>query len=256
MMKINGKGLEVEQHGDGDPIIMIHGLGGTANAWYPQVNLLSRSFKVILPDLEGSGRSAVKGRISIATLSKDIVTIMNKCNVKSAHLIGHSMGTIICQHLAAKTSTRVKSLVLMGPLPEPPQPARSAIRDRAKIARSKGMEPIADTLVQAALSTDSRVHNPPVAAFVREILMRQNPEGYARTCEALAAAKSADLSKIKCPTLLITGDEDGVAPPKAVQKLNKEIKNSNMLVLHGCGHWTPIEKPVEVNEALMNFYYN
>ena len=226
MMKINGKGLEVEQHGDGDPIIMIHGLGGTANAWYPQVNLLSRSFRVILPDLEGSGRSPVKGRISIATLSKDIVTIMNKCNVKSAHLIGHSMGTIICQHLAAKTSTRVKSLVLMGPLPEPPQPARSAIRDRAKIARSKGMEPLADTLVQAALSTNSRVNNPSVAAFVREILMRQSPEGYARTCEALAAAKSADLSKIKCPTLLITGDEDGVAPPKAVQNLHKAYKLS------------------------------
>ena len=85
--------------------------------------------------------------------------------------------------------------------------------------------------------------------------MRQDAEGYARTCEALAAAKSADLSKIKCPTLLITGDEDGVAPPANVQKLSRAIKRSKTIILDGCGHWTPIERPSEVNAALMNFYF-
>ena len=60
------------------------------------------------------------------------------------------------------------------------------------------MIPIADTLVQVALSADSRIHQPAVAAFVREIIMRQDAEGYARNCEALAAANSTNLSKIKC----------------------------------------------------------
>ncbi len=255
MMRINNKLLSVEQHGEGDAMIMVHGLGGTSNAWYPQATLLSRSFRVIRPDMEGSGRSPAKGKISIATLVKDVSKLMDKMNIKSAHFLGHSMGTIVCQHLAANSPSRVKSLALLGPLAEPPQPARSAIRDRAKAARANGMTGIADTLVQVALSADSRVHQPAVAAYVREILMGQNPEGYARTCEALAAAKSADLSKIKCPTLLITGDEDGVAPPAAVQKLSRAIKRSNSLVLDGCGHWTPIEKPSEVNAALMNFYF-
>ncbi len=254
-MKINNKVLSVEQHGEGDAMIMVHGLGGTSNAWYPQATLLSRSFHVIRPDMEGSGRSPAKGKISIASLIKDMSKLMDKLNIKSAHFLGHSMGTIVCQHLAANSPSRVKSLALLGPLAEPPQPARGAIRDRAKAARGDGMTGIADTLVQVALSADSRVHQPAVAAYVREILMGQDPEGYARTCEALAAAKSTDLSKIKCPTLLITGDEDGVAPPAAVQKLSRAIKRSNLLVLEGCGHWTPIEKPSDVNAALMNFYF-
>jgi len=55
--------------------------------------------------------------------------------------------------------------------------------------------------------------------------------------------------------LLITGDEDGVAPPANVQKLAKAIKRSQTLILSGCGHITPIEKPVEVNSALLNFYF-
>ena len=256
MMRINNKLLEVEQHGEGDAMIMVHGLGGTANAWYPQANLLARSFRVIRPDMEGSGRSPAKGKISIATLAKDVTKLMDKLNIKSAHFLGHSMGTIVCQHIAAGSPARVKSLALLGPLAEPPQPARGALKDRAAAARGSGMVPIADTLLQVALSADSRIHQPAVAAFVREIIMRQNAEGYARTCEALAAAKSADLSKIKCRTLLITGDEDGVAPPANVQKLSRAIKGSKSIVLDGCGHWTTIEKPSEVNAALMNFYFN
>lgn len=256
MMKINNKLLSVEQHGAGDAMIMVHGLGGTSNVWYPQATLLSRSFQVIRPDMEGSGRSPAKGKISIATLVKDMSKLMDKLNIKSAHFLGHSMGTIVCQHLATISPTRVKSLALLGPLAEPPEAARSPIRDRAKTARASGMIGIADALVQVALSADSRVHQPAVAAYVREILMGQNPESYARTCEALAAARSTDLSKIKCPTLLITGDEDGVAPPAAVQKLSYAIKRSNFLVMANCGHWTPIERPTEVNAALMNFYFS
>ena len=62
MMRINNKLLEIEQHGEGEAMIMVHGLGGTANAWYPQANLLARSFHVIRPDMEGSGRSPAKGK--------------------------------------------------------------------------------------------------------------------------------------------------------------------------------------------------
>lgn len=255
MMNINNKLLAIEQHGQGEAMIMLHGLGGTANAWHPQAALMERSFHVIRPDMEGSGRSPAKGKISITTLVKDISKLMDKLNIKSAHFIGHSMGTIICQHLAASSPARVKSLALLGPVAEPPQPARDALKDRASAARSNGMIPIADTLVQVALSADSRIHQPAVAAFVREIIMRQDTEGYARNCEALATANSTNLSKIKCPTLLITGDEDGVAPPANVQKLSRAIKKSKVIILDGCGHWTPIEKPSEVNASLMNFYF-
>lgn len=83
--------------------------------------------------------------------------------------------------------------------------------------------------------------------------MRQDAEGYALTCEALAAAQAAEVSAIRCPTLLITGDEDGTAPPLAVRALASKMVNSQRLVLDRCGHWTTFERPSEVNAALMNF---
>ncbi|MCY4408493.1 MAG: alpha/beta hydrolase [Rhodospirillaceae bacterium] len=255
-MEINGKEIAVEQEGAGDAVIMVHGLGGTANTWYPQVGPLARFFRVVRLDLEGSGRSPATGALSIASFAADVIAVMDELDISTAHLCGHSMGTIVCQHIAAEWPERVKSLVLLGPLAEPPEPARPAIRDRAGVARKNGMVPIADTLVEVAISAETRAHHPASAAFVREILMRQDAEGYARTCEALAAAESADLSNIGCKTLLITGDEDGVSPPPAVKALGKRIKGSRVAVLPGCGHWTPIEKPTQVNGLLLNFYYS
>ena len=255
-MEVNGKEIAVEQQGDGDAVVMVHGLGGTSNSWFPQVGPLARFFRVVRLDLEGSGRSPATGDLSIDRFAADVTAVMDALDIPTAHLCGHSMGTIVCQHIAADRPERVKSLALFGPLAEPPEPARQAIRDRAATARRDGMAPIADTLVQAAISAETRAHYPAAAAFVREILMRQDAEGYARTCEALAAAASANLAGIRCPTMLVTGDEDGVSPPPAVKALGAGIANSRVIVLTGCGHWTPIEKPAQVNAALLNFYSN
>jgi pimeloyl-ACP methyl ester carboxylesterase len=163
------------------------------------------------------------------------------------------MGTIIATHLAAAEPGRVASLALFGPLLAPPEPARAAIRARAAQARAGDMQPIADALVRASLSAETRARRPTAVAFVRESLMRQDPESYARSCEALAEMAPADVSRIDCPTLLVTGDEDAVAPPQAVRMLGERITGSRVEVLRGCGHWTPVEKPEECTGLLKRF---
>tara|TARA_Y100001970_G_scaffold208856_1_gene254600 strand:+ start:6166 stop:6951 length:786 start_codon:yes stop_codon:yes gene_type:complete len=255
MIKLNRKNIATEIHGEGDPILMIHGLGGTGNAWGPQCSVLAKTNKVIRPDLEGSGRSPLRGKLSITSFVKDMFALMDKLEIKSAHLVGHSLGTIICAHMAAKYPSRVKSLVLLGPVEEPPEAARNAIMDRAKIARKEGMAPIAEALIQASISNETRSSNPAATAFISELLMRQDAEGYARTCEALASATAAKFSAIKCKTLLITGNEDAVAPPKSALAMSKKMKKTSLILLSGCGHWTPIEKPELVNDAILNFYF-
>lgn len=255
MHSINGKQLLVEEHGDGEAVIMVHGLGGTSNSWGPQATLLSRFHRVVRPDLAGSGLSPVDGDLSISSFAEDLLAIADQLGIEKAHWVGHSMGTIVCQHIAAKHADRAASLALMGPILEPPEGARKGLRDRAAAARDKGMIPIADALYQGSMSADTRTQQPAVAAFVRELIMRQDPEGYARTCEALASAEAADLGSIRCPTLVVTGDEDGVAPPVAAAKIAQGIAGAQLKILHRCGHWTPLERAAEVNRALLNFYF-
>ncbi|MBT5816696.1 MAG: alpha/beta fold hydrolase [Opitutales bacterium] len=253
MPTINGKQIAVESSGEGDVILMVHGLGGTSNVWGSQANALQKFFKVIRPDLEGSGRSPATGDLSIQGFVDDLVALLDSENIEAAHLIGHSMGTIICQHMAVQHPARVKSLVLLGPVHGLPDPARDAIRGRGEKARAEGMTELADILVQAGTSKNTQVHNEVTALFVRELLMRQDPEAYAKTCDALAGSQAADLSAIQCPVLILTGDEDGVAPPAATRTMARGIPDCALEILGRCGHWTPLERPNKVNESVINF---
>lgn len=246
--------LAIEVDGDGEPVVMIHGLGGTTNTFTALLPAFTRHRRVRF-DLPGSGRSSrIEGPLSIEKFIAATKLAMSTAKVEKAHVVGHSMGTIVAQHLAAAEPAMVRSLALFGPLLAPPDQARANIRGRAAKARQEGMRGIADALVQASLSTETRTKRQTAVAFVRESLMAQDPDGYARSCEALAEMQAADTGKIACPTLLVTGDEDVVSPPQSVRMMGQKIAGSRVEVLRGCGHWTPVEKPDECIELLKRFY--
>lgn len=241
-----------EEEGEGDAVVCIHGLGGSANSFGPLLPALARH-RVLRLDLPGSGRSQrAEGALSIERYADAVLALCSRAGVTRAHVLGHSMGTIVAQHLAVQAPKLVRSLALFGPLIAPPEPARAAMRARAIKAREgvAGLHEIVVALMQAALSADTRQRNPLAVAFVRESLMRQEPEAYARSCEALAGAQPAAVERIACPTLLVTGDEDGVAPPQAVRLMAEKIVGARVVVLPRCGHWTPVERPDECQRAL------
>jgi pimeloyl-ACP methyl ester carboxylesterase len=248
--------MAVEVEGAGDPVLMIHGLGATSNFWTPLMPSLTR-YRCVRPDLPGSGRShRVEGALSMERFVRALMRVCGAAGVERAHVVAHSMGTIVALHLAALEVRLVKSLTLFGPLAAPPAVNRGPIRARGAKAREAGepaMQEIADATVLSGTSSETRSRRPVAVAAVRESLMRQHPEGYARSCEALADAQSADLGRIGCPTLLVTGDEDAVAPPQAVRVLAERLGSARVEVLARCGHWTVYEKPEECAALLKQF---
>lgn len=251
--------MAVEDEGEGDAVLCVHGLGGSANTFTPLMPALSRH-RVLRVELPGSARSQrVEGALSIERFVEAVLSACRRLGVARAHLVGHSLGTIVCQHLAVAAPKLVRSLCLFGPLPAPGDAARAGIRARAGKARGEGlagMHEITGALLQGALSAETRHRQPLAVAFVRESLMRQDGEAYARTCEALAAAEAAPLDRIEAPVLLVTGDEDGVAPPQAVRAMAERLHaaaSRRVVVLPRCGHWTPIERPEDCARELRDF---
>ena len=245
--------IAFEVAGEGEPVLLIHGLGGTSNTWTSLAAAFARHRRIAF-DLPGSGRSArVEAPLSIQVFVESALKVMERAGATRAHLVAHSMGTIVAAHLAAAEPAKVASLALFGPLLAPPEPARAAIRARGAKAREGDMLPIADALLQSSVSAETRTKRPAAVAFVRESLMRQDPQGYARSCEALAEMQPADTARIACPALLVTGDEDAVAPPQSVRMMAQKIAGSRVEVLRGCGHWTPVEKPEECISLLKRF---
>lgn len=238
--------LWIEEAGSGPQVLLIHGLGGTSTYYEPLTLSLAESHHVIRFDLAGHGRSALAGTPSIESWANDALSVLDLFGIGRASVIGHSVGTLIVQHLAAAHPDRVSQIILLGPVRPQSEDAKNATRQRAAVVRANGMRAVADTIVEAAVSDHVWRNNPEVVGFVRELLLGQDPEGYALACEALAAAQGTDPTAIRADALLVTGRDDNVSPPAAVRELGSALPRARVEVLENCGHWTALERHVEV----------
>jgi 3-oxoadipate enol-lactonase len=252
----------VDVRGDGDAVVFIHGLGGSVNAWTPLLPALPNR-RCVRMDLPGAGRSHKAyalgkstphgGKLSVAVHADAVRRVCESQGITRAHLVGHSFGTIIAQHIAAETPSLVRSLTLFGALAEPPQTLRDVMTGRAPAAREQGMFAIAEGTSEFSLSASSKQAQPATVAYVREAVGASDAEGYARNCEALAAAMTARLELIRCPTLIVNGDEDQVTVLSGARQLAERLVNARIEVFSRCGHWPMFERTAESQRALKDF---
>lgn len=251
---VGTKHLFVETTGTGDDVVLVHGLGGTTSFYEPLVASLAERFRVTRYDFTGHGRSPREAELSLESLTAELALVIESQTTSGrAHLVAHSMGTLIAQQLASTRPDLVREVVLLGPVREQAQAAKDATRARAALVRGKGMAAVADTVANAATADHAALANPLVRPFVRELLLGQDPEAYAQACEALAAATNPDLSRVRSKVLLLTGSEDKVSTPAANEAIAEELGQAELLVAPGTGHWTVPEAPDFVTAAVLDF---
>ncbi len=254
--------MAVDVEGEGEAVVMLHGLGGSMNVWTPLMPVLE-GYKLIRIEMPGSARSSKahalsehtphKGKLSADVLAQCVLDVCASLGVQQAHLVGHSWGTIICQYVAVKAPRLVKSLCLFGALPQPYPAMREGMTARAPVARANGMFEMALGISQAALSASTKETQPVTVAYVREGVAAQDPDGFARNCLALAEAKSTQLEEIKCPVLLITGDEDLVTPLSSARELIVRVPQAKLEVFNKCGHWPTLERTDASRRLIRDF---
>ena len=108
-----GRQLHYDEYGNGDPLILIAGLGQDSATWGFQFPVLSKRFRVIAPDNRDSGKSfRSPGAYSTADMAHDVIELMDRLRIDRAHVLGVSMGGMIAQHLALEAPDRINGLVL------------------------------------------------------------------------------------------------------------------------------------------------
>jgi 3-oxoadipate enol-lactonase len=252
---VGGVSLDYETEGDGPTVAFVHGLGATANVWHAQRVTVSKNYRVVTFDLPGSGRSdKSRPTHSFDAWADDLAGLLDHLGLPAAAVVGHSMGTVIAQRFAARHPERTKALVLAGALTELAAPAKEAYTRRAALVEQEGMAAVADAMLATALSAGTRERNPALTGLVREMYLANDPASYAGHCRALAEGSAQDdQPKITCPTLLVVGDQDAVAPLRVQRQVSAAIAGSAIRIVPNTAHMTMLETPEAFNAILLEF---
>ena len=259
LMRIENIDINVRQWGRPDNsnreiLFLVHGLGANSHLWVKQIPIFSEQYHVIAIDLRGFGRSSKpRGRenYSIKIMAQDVIDVCTKLGVEKINFLGTSMGGFIGQQLALMAPELCERVILAHTACEFAIP--SEVMDaRLKALDDTSMDDYAGLVASQALAQPP---DPIVAEWLQEMIANNDREAYKHVLAgALAEFDLAnEISKISCPTLVVSGSDDRVLPPDGGRKIASLIKQAEFVLVDGVGHIGYVEKPEPFNQSVMNF---
>jgi pimeloyl-ACP methyl ester carboxylesterase len=254
--QINGFSMHYREQGSGEPVVLMHGFPLSSQIFESQIDVLSRHFRVIAPDLRGFGQSPSSDRFTVNSLADDVHTLLSRIGALPCILGGLSMGGYVAEAFIRKHPGDVKKLILLNTKADADAPpAREGRNKMIELCRKSGSAGVAKEMLPKMLSPATIERNDAVVDKVIK-LMESQP---AKTIEhALEALRDRDdqtqlLPNIKVPTLIISGDGDQITGPLIAEPMQKAIPGSKLVIIPRAGHLSTMENPLAVNEALLNF---
>ena len=269
--KVGSVDLYYEEHGTGDPLLLIMGLAADSQAWMFQIPDFAKQYRVIAFDNRGVGRSSKPaGPYTIHEMADDTLGLLDALKIDKAHVVGVSMGGMIAQELVLRNPERVRALVLACTYPEP-----DADIERTRTFTVEQFGGSVDA--SGGIHVDLKALNPMMFlqqllpnVFNQSFIEKELPKlmqifsgalQYGFSMEAILGQvgavmthKATDrLHAIKSPTLVITGDADRLVPPASSDILAREIPNAKLVKIAGGSHGFNFETPQLFNDAVLDF---
>lgn len=244
---------DVLRFGRGEPVILLHGFCGGAEAWHPTIVHLCRRHEVIAPDWPGYGRNRDAAPLqSVAEMAAHVIALADALELPRFHVIGHSMSGFVVQQLLIDHPGRIGRAVLYGACLAMKSAGRfeSAV-DTADRLRREGVDATVERI--AATWFVAGAADPAYPACV--------DAGRHMTMDAALAAMSAcrdvdytgRLGNVSSKTLVIIGERERTAPPDTALQLARELPGSSLCILPGCAHAAHLERPELFNQIVGQF---
>lgn len=236
---------------DGPVVVLSNSLGSTTAMWDANLAAVEEEFRVVRYDTRGHGGSPVpNGPYTIDDLTDDVVALLDRLHVGSAHFVGLSLGGMTGMRLAARNPERVARLVVLctgarlGP--------SSVWTDRAATVRTDGAQAVAESVVGRWFTPAYLAANPEVRAASEAMVAGTPAEGYAGCCEVIAQMDlRADLPAISAPTLAIAGADDPATPARHLAAIAEAVPDARLLVVDDAAHLANAQQPDFVTPAIL-----
>lgn len=254
-LDVRGGRLYYEAAGSGDPVVFIHGNMGDRRHWDHQFQAIANQFRVIRYDVRGFGLSSVVSDDDAYSDYEDVAALLDHLGVKSAHVVGWSMGSAIAIDFSLTHPERTTSLVSVGPWVSG-YSSETAKRDVlsliAKI-RAAFVEGGRSEAVRVLLDGFAgTIRDPAAGAEFARIAADHSFVNRGRR-QSLKPAATGRLSEIRVATLILTAEHDVPACLEVADLLDRTIPDSTKVVMSGTGHMLHMERPKEFNKHLTDF---
>lgn len=246
-----------EEEGQGEPVLLIQGLGYPAAMWYRVVPGLATSFRTLRFDNRGTARTGVPpGPYTIETMVGDAIAVLDAAGVERAHVIGISMGGVIAQELVLSHPGRVRSLILgcthpAGQEAAPFDPdALAMLMSRTTMTPEQAAE-VSIPFVYAPTTSRDRIDED----FAVRMRAPTTPEGYANQLMGAAQYEGSfgRLGQIRVPTLIVHGRLDRLVNPDNAQIMAGAIPGARVEMLDGASHVFFTDQPERTIEVFREF---
>ncbi len=257
LVSVDDVEIYTETHGQGPDLLLVAGLGGRHEFWAKQVSPLSEHFRVTVHDHRGVGRSTPdKCVVGAEHMADDLIALMDALEIPNAHLLGHSTGGSIGQHIALKAPKRINKLVLSSSWAGPDAYFTQLFNSRREVLINCG--PAAYLTMGTYLATPSWYLQDQIESTRSFLTDRLKAfPGLEVELSRLAAVVAHDLRthvhKITHKTLTIGAKDDQITPFKFTQELADKLPNAQLEILQHGGHFAPMASADEYNAKVLNF---
>lgn len=258
-VKANGINIYYETHGDGIPLLMIAGYTQDSQCWKEYIHPFSKHFSVTVFDNRGAGQTeAPEDGYSIELFAQDTIALMDALGIESAHLMGHSMGTCICQRICIDHHDRVRKSVLCAPFAYLPPVTKYNFTQLLTLLESGvSKETVFRMHLPWLLSNRFISHEEKVEQFVKDYMANPYPQtiqGILGQGEALFDVDlRPDLGKIPHELLLLIGEEDILTPPSCAALIQERALSCKTHAFKEVGHLFNFELPEKVTKQALQF---
>lgn len=256
----DGENIFYETFGDGEPLVLLMGLGLPHDEWHFQIECFSKRFKVIAIDNRGVGQSSKSGKFSIPQFAEDVNAVFEEEGVNSCVFVAVSMGTLIAQAFYHIYPTKVKALVLASAGFGPGAPSyvypSAEVFDALDHSSSDSNKADAVKRLRVAYHPDYLLAP---GCSVDDIIRKRKSynlraEDYFAQIGAIRSYNEVDkISLIDVPTLIIHAQDDKLSPVRAAYFMRERISSSVLKIIPNSGHMFFVEKPSEFNSTVNEF---
>lgn len=242
---------------DGEPVLMIQGLGADSRGWIRQRLAFGARHRVIVFDNRGVGRSdRPAGPYDLEVMAEDALTVLDAAGFADAHVIGASMGGVISQIIAVRHPQRVRSLILACTACRQLPWRRELLAEWAEVAERDGMGGFTTFAVRWVIGPRSLRRFWPALGLLGTLAENLTPDSFLAQVQAILATDDDirfELRTVQAPTLVLVGTQDILTPLGDSEEIADLIPGAELAVIGGGSHGFMFEHAAAFNRTVLDF---